>query len=138
VDAVAQVRSLERCADTEYLLAASPPPEDPAVAARVQELEDELVRARALYAAGRYKEARAIADDVAVKADATGYLPLVSRAHLRLALSNTELDDREAARDAARTSFMAGLASGDDETAAQAASMFLWTAAEEGDKDTVE
>jgi tetratricopeptide (TPR) repeat protein len=138
VEAVTAVAPPERCADTERLLAASPPPEDPDAAARVKQAEADLARAEALRATAQYKAAREVTEIIAREADEIGYLPLVARAHLLLATITTRLTDREATRAAVQNAFTAGLTSGEDELVARSAYHMLWVAADEEDAKAVE
>jgi eukaryotic-like serine/threonine-protein kinase len=138
VDAVAGVSQLEACEDTERLLVAAAPPDDPLVAEHVRAVDDALARATALHFAGRYSEAREVADSAASTADAIDHPPLVARAHFAVAATTTAMADPEATRAAVRRSFTAGLAGGEDAIAARAAYHMLWTAAKGGDEDEVE
>ncbi len=82
VDLVASLPGLLRCDDVEALRAELPPPEDPAVAAQVEEVRTRLARARALRDAGVYDEAFALADAATGQAEALAYPPLRAEALL--------------------------------------------------------
>lgn len=79
---VQELPPVEYCADVAALSAEVPPPEDPAVARRVEELVRVLSRAKAEEDAGGYERALALADEVSREAHALGYQPLVARAEL--------------------------------------------------------
>jgi tetratricopeptide (TPR) repeat protein/predicted Ser/Thr protein kinase len=82
VAAVADLPGLERCADVNALKAEIPPPEDPEVAQRVAELDEQLIEARALSRAGKYAEALTKTEAVVQEADTLGYDPLQVQARL--------------------------------------------------------
>ncbi|MCA9651114.1 MAG: serine/threonine protein kinase [Myxococcales bacterium] len=82
VTAVASLPGLDRCADAEALQAEVPPPDDPATAQRVIELDERLAEASALERAGKYEEGLVIAEPVTTEAQALGYAPLRVRALL--------------------------------------------------------
>jgi tetratricopeptide (TPR) repeat protein/predicted Ser/Thr protein kinase len=74
--------SIPYCADREALAAEVPPPDDAALAARVEELRARLRRVDALERAGRYPEALAAARDMAGEAAALQYGPVEAEALL--------------------------------------------------------
>jgi len=82
VEAVAGLPRLERCAEVDALAAQQPPPEDPVAAARVAELDAQLIEARALLGAGKYDRGLAVATVVVREAAGLGYEPLQARAWL--------------------------------------------------------
>jgi tetratricopeptide (TPR) repeat protein/predicted Ser/Thr protein kinase len=82
VEAVAGLPSLDRCADVDALMAEIPPPEDPAVATRVVELDARLIDAQTLEKAGKYTDGLTIVDAVVRDAAALDYEPLQVRAWL--------------------------------------------------------
>ena len=67
---VAKVPSVSRCEDPEALLAGVAPPEDPAVARKVDALRRDIARLRALESAGLYRTGLAFADAVVRRAEA--------------------------------------------------------------------
>jgi hypothetical protein len=67
---------LDGCADGEALAAEVPPPEHPQVALAVEQLRDELTRARALVSAGRYADARTLLDELHARSTALEYPPV--------------------------------------------------------------
>ena len=83
VQATAQLTPLEACADTEALLAAVPPPEDPGVRAKVEELRARLDEVAALNMANTqasFKEGGEIAQQVEKEAQKLAYRPIQAEA----------------------------------------------------------
>jgi Tfp pilus assembly protein PilF/predicted Ser/Thr protein kinase len=83
VEAVANLPTLERCADVDALTASIPPPEDPEVAKRVAALDEQLVQAEALEKTGKYAEGLLLVDAVATEGASLQYEPLLVRAWFR-------------------------------------------------------
>ena len=71
--------SLERCHDTEALLADYPPPEGAEAKARAAELRETITRAQVSISAGRYADARAALDALEPELEAFDYPPLLAR-----------------------------------------------------------
>jgi eukaryotic-like serine/threonine-protein kinase len=86
---------VEQCANPLVVMAAVPPPADPAARVRVQELGPVLAHAMALEFAGKWTEAAKETESVATQADAIGYAPLRARARYQLARILGKLDDYE-------------------------------------------
>jgi tetratricopeptide (TPR) repeat protein len=84
VQAAYGLTSLASCADTAALAALVPPPTDPQVRQRVDELRGELDRASALQSTAAYAEALTIAEAVAAASDRIDHAPLRGEAYLRL------------------------------------------------------
>ncbi len=82
VQATRWLPAVEQCADPSYLQAQMPRPDDPAIAARVVLLQDELAEVSALTAAGMYKQAEPRALRVRDEAEALGFGPLRAEAAL--------------------------------------------------------
>jgi tetratricopeptide (TPR) repeat protein len=82
VQVVERLPSLPYCADREALAAEVPPPDDAALAARVQELRSRLRRVDALESAGRYPEALAAARAMAGEAGGLHHGPVEAEALL--------------------------------------------------------
>jgi eukaryotic-like serine/threonine-protein kinase len=80
VQAVASLPPLSYCADERALTAEVPPPEDPAVRARVEALQPEVDRLEALGEAGKYQEGLALAPRVLEQVRQAGFAPLRARA----------------------------------------------------------
>jgi eukaryotic-like serine/threonine-protein kinase len=82
VQVVERLPSVPYCADREALAAEVPPPDDAALAARVQALRARLRRVDALESAGRYPEALAAARAMVDEAGALQHGPVVAEALL--------------------------------------------------------
>jgi tetratricopeptide (TPR) repeat protein len=90
LDVAGTLPALHACANLEALAAESPPPDDPAVAARVDVIRGEMNRADVLARLGRLSDAVALATDLVAAAESTDYGPLRAEALLlrgRLALN---------------------------------------------------
>jgi hypothetical protein len=81
--AIAQLPALTPCVDAAALAAEHPPPSDPAVAAEVHDLREELARAHAEELAGKFADAERRASAVADAAARLDYPPLRAEADLR-------------------------------------------------------
>src|SRR5439155_4454983 len=89
--------TLADCADAAALRAPVRPPADPATRARVADLRKQLGRARALEAAGRYRDGLPIASAAAATATALHYRPVEADALLALGtLQNANGDSKGA------------------------------------------
>ncbi len=84
ISAAYDLAPLHPCADAEALSAAVPPPEDPRVADRVEELRGELDRAAALEKTGRYQAGIDLAGPATERADAIDYPPIQAEAWYQL------------------------------------------------------
>jgi len=110
VEAVSKLPTIQRCADVDALRAAIPPPEDPEVRARVDELRARLDRAGALQDAGEYALGVKVAGDVVEEARTLGHDATLALALYRLGQLQQHTDQvaaaegsfREAIRLAAR------------------------------------
>ncbi|HYO72572.1 MAG TPA: serine/threonine-protein kinase, partial [Archangium sp.] len=93
VQAATSLPPLSYCLEEKALLAAVPPPEDPAVRARVEALQPEVDRLKALLDAGKYKEGVARAEQVLAEVRAVDFAPLSARAlHLMGVLQEAAAD----------------------------------------------
>ena len=84
IGAVIELPPLERCTDAEALLAAHPPPEDPALAAKVELAGDQLDRATVLQRFAKWEEGSELATAIVEQAKEFEHPPLLARALLRL------------------------------------------------------
>ena len=73
---------LAYCSNLAALAAAVPPPEDPAVARRVDQVRARRLRLHALENAGRYSDALAHVEELASAADAVAHMPLMAEVQL--------------------------------------------------------
>jgi serine/threonine-protein kinase len=93
---------LEYCADAKALTAAVPPPEDPALRAKAEALQQQLDKQEALLDAGKYKEGLARAEELLQQAQQVGYPPLQARALFLGALSRDGTGDYKGAEEMGR------------------------------------
>jgi tetratricopeptide (TPR) repeat protein/tRNA A-37 threonylcarbamoyl transferase component Bud32 len=108
-EALADLPTLERCADVEALRAEVPPPEDLRMARRVAELEQRLAEAEALELLGQYEDGLTQANAVVSEAEQLGYEPLEARAWLRQGVLLRKSGSYEAAEEALERAYDAAL-----------------------------
>jgi tetratricopeptide (TPR) repeat protein len=125
VTATSALPSLARCADAKLLRAVVPPPDDPAVHARVEALRRDLARTKALNDSGQCAAADEARRKLVAGADALGYLPLQADCLTATIRSDGCVGD-EAAIQSFRRAALLGMASHHYEAAAEAA-MYLAT-----------
>ncbi len=89
--------SLARCSDLDALAAALPPPEDPVVRARVEELQGQLDQIRALDHTGRYRDAYELIQPLAGEVRAVGHPPTTADALYRLGVLQRRVGELDAA-----------------------------------------
>ena len=117
---VAKLPALAPCADVAALTAEVAPPEDPAVAAEVEGLREQLVRARVVATAGRSRDALTMAEAVGVAAERVGYRPLLAEARLLVGRVAMESQQWDVAGEALAQAHVVGTAAGHDGVAAEA------------------
>jgi len=120
VTATSALPSLDRCADVKLLRAVIPPPDDPAVRARVEALRKDLARTKALNDSGQCAAAGNARRKLLTDTEALGYLPLqadslTATMHLTGCVDNGELMPNF------RRAALLAMASHHDEGAAEAA-----------------
>jgi tetratricopeptide (TPR) repeat protein len=120
VAAASTLPRLDSCADAVFLEAEVRPPEDGAVAARVEALREQLVTVQALESAGRYPAALEIAGPVLEESKTLGYRPLEAEAAYQVGLLNRDTGDFLEAEELLREAVWAGRASRNDRVAAKA------------------
>ncbi len=76
VTATASLPPIAYCADTEALAARIPPPEDPALRARVAALQTKVDEMTALRSAGKYRDASTIGESLLAETEGMGFAPL--------------------------------------------------------------
>jgi len=121
IRAAAGLKLLDRCADADALAAAIPSPDNPEVAAKVEELRDKLARAKALEDAGKYKEGLPIAEEAAEAAKPLDYPPLEAEALVRLGVLQHWIGDLEAAKKTLAEAYWVALGAKHDEVPVEAA-----------------
>jgi tetratricopeptide (TPR) repeat protein len=111
---------LDGCADVARLLAVAAPPSDPAIAASVRRVTDDLGRAKALSDAGKYAAAAELATAAVALARETRYQPIEAEALVRLGEIQSYFGDKEAAAASLRAAVRAADISKDDVVRANA------------------
>ena len=86
---------IDQCADRDALMAAVAPPDDPAVRARVDELDRRIAHSTALESAGKLADAGVEAQAVVAEADKLTYAPIRARAHFNAAHVLSVLNEYE-------------------------------------------
>ena len=125
LDAARQLPAIEPCRDLEYVAAALPPPDDPAVAADVDEIRAELSRASALQLAGKLQDAVELATSLLPRARETNYEPLVADALERLGRALAARGDSTEAAQHLEDAYALATKLGHTETAGSAASRLV-------------
>ncbi|HYI00107.1 serine/threonine-protein kinase, partial [Hyalangium sp.] len=100
--AVQSLPPLEDCEDDKALTAAVPPPEDPAVRAKVEALLTKEDRVEALLGAGKYKEGLAEAEPLLREAEPVGHAPLYAHALFLTGRLRSDAGDYKGAEEALR------------------------------------
>lgn len=121
VQAVEELPSLERCADTEALLQSLPEPDDPQLARAVTDLREALERARTLESSGRMEPARAILERAVERARGIDYGPVLGEALWSLGRLLHAVGDAAAAQGVLEEAYAVSLTAGHDAQAARAA-----------------
>jgi len=120
IEAAVALPPVAACADREALLAAVPPPEDPALRAQVAAVQRTLDRVDTLHEAGKYEEAVILAGQAVAAAGRVDYRPIQARAHYTLARLHNILSDNEEAAREARVALELAAAARDDMITADA------------------
>ncbi|MCB9569734.1 MAG: tetratricopeptide repeat protein, partial [Myxococcales bacterium] len=121
IEASAALTPIRECDADAVLRDRVAPPTDPAIAAEVEAVRDELARIKAVADAGRPREIVDAADQALTRAEATEYLPLIAEAHLRRGLVREIIGDEADAEIEFVAAWHAALASDHDEIAVRAA-----------------
>ncbi len=125
--AVASLPSISRCADTQALTAAVPPPEDAALANAVDEARIELARARSRSSLGAFEDALAIVERVSASEESRRYPPLLADAKLLDGATRTDMFVFDAADQSLERALLVALAHEHDEVAAEAIARRVFT-----------
>jgi len=121
VAAASALPAVEICDETGELAERVPPPQDPAVAAKIATLRDRLATARIEVYAGHAKDVMPELRALATESDGIAYAPLAAEAHLVLGLAAIGAAEHEAAVPALERAYREGLAGRHDPVAADAA-----------------
>jgi tetratricopeptide (TPR) repeat protein/predicted Ser/Thr protein kinase len=127
VQAVGNLRPLDRCADLEALTSAVEPPEDEATRDRVAGLRARIARAEALEGAGKFKNALTVAEQVEKGAREVDYAPLHAEALFVFGRLQGLTGKYSAAEQSLSDAVWAARASGHDEYSLRAASQLVST-----------
>ncbi|HWN68939.1 MAG TPA: tetratricopeptide repeat protein, partial [Haliangium sp.] len=125
-EAAGKLPLIASCADPEYLRTRIEPPADPAVAARVEELESLLSRAEQLQELGRYEQGLAAARMAFAGTAGLGYAPIEGHARLRLGMLQLAGAAYEPAEDHLEEAYFIARTAGADEVAFQAATQLVY------------
>ncbi len=120
VKIASELRPLDDCASTESLVSGIAAPDDPTLAAAVEDHRDELRRALVTFLAGRQDEALAAVDTLVARAIELDYTPLVAESHALRGRILERTGDYEASRDALMAALWAAEASRYDDIALEA------------------
>jgi tetratricopeptide (TPR) repeat protein/tRNA A-37 threonylcarbamoyl transferase component Bud32 len=123
--AVAALRPIDTCANHRALTARVQPPDDPAVAERVDGIRHELSLARARRDAGDHERAMTIAREAESRAATTVYAPIQAAALIEVGLTSNEAGDYVQAEDKLREGFYQALAAGDEQACVEASTALV-------------
>jgi tetratricopeptide (TPR) repeat protein/predicted Ser/Thr protein kinase len=130
VQASSALTPIASCADTEALSARVPPPEDPALRARVAAIRPRIDRIEALFHAARYQDGLALAGPVANEAKSLPYPPLEAQTQFWLGELRDATGDYVAARSLFEDCAVAAAEGKDDVLAATAWARILYVVGE--------
>ena len=108
------LEQLADCADIAALRAPTPRPRDPAVAAKIEDLQGRVAMVQANYAVGRATDAAKLGDALLVEAKSIDFAPLVAQVDLWRGRAFADLGDSEHSIPAFREAFTEALASKSD------------------------
>lgn len=128
-EAAASLPATAPCDDAERLLARVPPPEDPALRARIEALEAEVPEVKALRDLGRFEEAAERGRRLLVVARELDYPPTVAEVAHSLAEVESERGEDESAEALLHEALAAAEAGGDDPLFGRAAAELVWVLA---------
>lgn len=126
IAAVEDLPAIAGCADLERVQALHPIPDDPKLAAAVDEQLEQMAQARTLIAAGRYGEASEIALASIERARELEYPPLSARAQGLLGWAAEQQGDAETATGHLEAAYEDGRRTGQSEVAADAAATLAY------------
>jgi tetratricopeptide (TPR) repeat protein/tRNA A-37 threonylcarbamoyl transferase component Bud32 len=122
VIAATNLPPLATCANAAALSEAVPPPEDPAIAAEVTDLRDQLTRIKALTDTGKFSKGLELVAPIRARAETLGYLPLLAEAELHEGTLEMELHQIHEAESSLSAAISLGLRSKADPIALEALS----------------
>jgi eukaryotic-like serine/threonine-protein kinase len=115
----------DACGDLDSLLTNVEPPAT-AIAPRVAEIRSRLAGARVQLSAGRYRQARAIAEQAVAETRTLGYAPLLAEALLLAGHATMATDDRIAAATPLTEAYTLAFQAGDQTLAVEAWARRAW------------
>lgn len=121
VKAATALTPLDRCADVHALKAAVPPPANPELRQRVEDLTSRLTAVKAMSDAGQYARAISAAAELTSEARTIGYPPLLAESLYRLGVIQMAFERIEEAERTLDEATWVAVASRRDELAASAA-----------------
>jgi serine/threonine protein kinase len=126
VNAANSLATLDRCEDIPLLRSVVRPPDDPATRAVVEGLSRRLAKLKALFDAGRYRDALKDAPALVEAAKKAGHQPLIAETLTLTGMIHLKSNDSHAAEVALTDSYLAADASRHDEVRAEDATYLVW------------
>jgi tetratricopeptide (TPR) repeat protein len=114
VKAAEALSSLSTCSDPDALRMRVPYPQDAALRAEVEALEEGLAQLRALYRVGQYEEAAALGKALSQRSGKASFAPVHARILYHYGVSQRRLQKSEAAIETMRESTVSAAEAGDD------------------------
>ena len=134
LDVTSQLPPLSVCRNLDALASESPPPDDPRVAARSEELRRRLTRAEVFAHSGRVSEAIALTTTIVSEAEQLAYAPVTAEALLLRGRIGLNLSEESADRVAWLTrAISAGFAARTDAVAAEGIALRIFAMSREAD-----
>lgn len=130
VETVAKLPSLERCSNLEAMMMEVPPPEDPAIARRVERIGVQLAELRTLEHVGKYDDALEQLDELMPEIEDLSYAPIYARALVVRGAIAERLADYASASESLELGYVLALRHRMFPTAAHAASVLLFVVGE--------
>jgi eukaryotic-like serine/threonine-protein kinase len=126
VSAANNLATLDRCEDVPLLRSVVRPPDDPATRAIVAGLNRRLAQLKALFDAGRYRDALKDGPALVSAAKKVGYQPLIAETLALMGTLYLKSNDAHAAEAALTDSYLAADSSRHDEVRAEDATNLVW------------
>jgi serine/threonine protein kinase len=126
VNAANSLATLDRCEDVPLLRSVVRPPDDPSTRAAVAGLSRRLAKLKALFDAGRYRDALKDGPAVVDAARRVGYQPLIAETLALMGTLYLKSNDSHMAELALTDSYLAADASRHDEVRAEDATNLVW------------
>jgi tetratricopeptide (TPR) repeat protein len=127
IEAVEALPTLEVCADRSWLTAAVRPPEDPELAAAVEQVREGIARAEALTDGGKPNDALPVAEQAEARARELAWQPLLAEAAATLGRVQQERGEFAKSRAAFEAGYFAARRGGHDEITLRASALLIYT-----------